>query len=106
TWLRERGLKNEILHGDIQQIKERILNLAINFHAQQRLKQQRIGVLGAPAPWVIASSVDYYLAKQRWGIEFVNIPLTRIYDTFDKISEDDVSTLCTHFISTAYACNG
>lgn len=106
TWLRERGIKNEILHGDIFDIKKRIINLSINFHAQHRLKQQKIGVLGSPAPWAISSGVDYYLAKQRWGIDFINIPLSQIYDRYNSISEEDVSTTCTNFLSRSYACNG
>ena len=106
TWLRERGIKNEILHGDINNIKNRLERLGSNFHAQHRLKEQRIGIIGPPTPWLIASSVDYYLAKQRWGINFINIPLQSVYDIFNSISDDEVSEECTTFVAEATACHG
>lgn len=106
TWLRERGIKNEILHGDINIIKRRLFTLGTNFHAQHRLKQQRIGILGTPTPWLIASDVDYFLAKQRWGIDFINYPLQRVYDIFDSITDDEVSNECTEFLANASACHG
>lgn len=103
SWLRERGIKNEILHGDIFDIKKRIVHLGINYNVQNQLKTQRIGVFGTPAPWAIASGVDYFLAKQRWGVEFVNIPLMRLYELYNQITDEEVSTLCTNFSSTAYS---
>ena len=103
TWMRERGIKNEILHNDLPWVMQRIQTLATNFHAQHRLKQQKIGVIGPAAPWSIASSVDYFLTKQRWGINFINIPMSRVVDIYKEVTVDQVSNLCTNFLSTAYA---
>ena len=105
TWLRERGIKNEILHGDIFEIKKRITHLGINYKVQNKLRSEKVGVFGTPAPWSIASGVDYFLAKQRWGIEFVNIPLMRVYEIYNNLSDSDVAILCTNFLSTAHSSN-
>ena len=69
TWLRGRGMKSEILHGELPAIILRIHTLYNNFQAQRSLFGKRIGVIGSPSSWLVASNVDYLLAKRRWGIE-------------------------------------
>ena len=78
AWLRSRGMKSEILHGELSEVIKRIFVLHSNFKAQQALSGSRIGVVGTPAPWLIASNVDYLLAKRRWGIEYADISLERV----------------------------
>lgn len=104
SWFRSRGMKSEILHGNIFSIIKRIEQLYINFKAQFALSGARIGVFGAPSSWLIASNVDYLLAKRRWGIEYVDIPLERVYDVFDRITDDEVGESCAEFAANALAC--
>ena len=68
AWLRGRGVKTEILHGELTEIIKRIFVLHSNFTAQRRLWGSRIGVMGTPSSWLIASNVDYLLGKRRWGV--------------------------------------
>lgn len=59
SWLRGRGMKSEILHGELSEIIKRIFVLHSNFMAQRSLFGMRIGVIGArpagslPATWII-----------------------------------------------------
>ena len=46
SWLRGRGMKSEILHGDFMSIVQRIQVLYTNFKAQRSLVGLRIGVIG------------------------------------------------------------
>ena len=69
SWLRGRGMKNEILHGELPEIIKRIFVLHNNFKAQRALSGSRIGVIGSPSSWLVASNVDYLLSKRRWGID-------------------------------------
>lgn len=94
SWLRGRGMKSEILHGDFMSIVQRIQVLYTNFKAQRSLVGLRIGVIGTPSSWLIASNVDYLLAKRRWGIEYLDIPLERIYDVYDRITDNEVGASC------------
>ena len=104
TWLRGRGMKSEILHGELPAIILRIHTLYNNFRAQRSLFGKRIGVIGSPSSWLVASNVDYLLAKRRWGIEYVDIPLERIYDHFQQITDDQVGASCAAVASQALAC--
>ena len=65
TWLRGRGMKSEILHGELPAIILRIHTLYNNFRAQRSLFGKRVGVIGTPSSWLVASNVDYLLAKRR-----------------------------------------
>ncbi|MEG0648133.1 MAG: fucose isomerase, partial [Bacteroides sp.] len=104
SWLRNKGMKSEILHGDLANIIQRIHILYKNFQAQRTLSGLRIGVLGSPSPWLIASSVDYLLSKRRWGVEYIDLPLERIYEHYDKITDEEVGAACAAFASQALAC--
>lgn len=104
SWLRGRGMKSEILHGELPTIVQRIHILYNNFKAQRFLSGKRIGVIGTPSSWLVASNVDYLLAKRRWGIEYLDIPLQRIYDAFEQITDDEVGASCAAVASQALAC--
>lgn len=104
SWLRTRGMKSEILHGELPAIIQRIQILHNNFQAQRTLFGKRIGVIGSPSPWLIASNVDYLLAKRRWGIEYADIPMERVYDHFERITDDEVDAACAAVASQALAC--
>lgn len=103
TWLRGRGMKSEILHGELPSIIQRVHILYNNFRAQRSLFGKRIGVIGTPSSWLVASNVDYLLAKRRWGIEYIDIPLERVYEHFKQITDDQVGASCAA-VGFAGAC--
>lgn len=104
SWLRNKGMKCEILHGEFSSIIQRIHILYNNFRAQRSLVGVRIGVIGTPSSWLIASNVDYLLAKRRWGVEYMDIPMERVYDIYNTITNDQVGASCAAFASQALAC--
>ncbi len=101
SWLRGRGMKSEILHGELTSVVQRIQVLYTNFQAQRSLNGSRIGVIGTPSAWLVASSVDYLLVKRRWGVEYVDISMDRVYEYYDQISDTQVSALAAAFESQA-----
>lgn len=103
AWLRTRGLKSEILHGEPVNVVKRIQVLYNNFQTQRKLNGMRVGVIGTPSSWLIASNVDYLLAKRRWGVEYVDIPLERVYELYDQITDDQVGQACAEFAGKALA---
>ncbi|MBQ4391175.1 MAG: hypothetical protein II827_05340 [Paludibacteraceae bacterium] len=40
----------------------------------------RLGVIGKPSDWLIASAVDYETAKKVFGVELIDIPIERVKD--------------------------
>lgn len=104
SWLRGRGMKSEILHGELSEIIKRIFVLHSNFMAQRSLFGMRIGVMGTPSSWLIASNVDYLLAKRRWGVEYTDVSLERIYEYYGQVTDDEVGEACARLAGKALAC--
>lgn len=103
SWLRGRGMKSEILHGEHTSIAQRIRVLYTNFQAQRSIVGSRVGVIGTPSSWLVASGVDYLMAKRRWGVDFIDIPLEQVYNYYDQIENNQVEALCHAFSSQALA---
>lgn len=53
---------------------------------------------------LIASNVDYLLAKRRWGVEYTDVSLDRIYEYYNQITDDEVGEACAHLAGKALAC--
>jgi len=103
-WLQCKGLKAEILHGDTKTIVERIQVHYNNFEAQKAIRGKRIGVIGTPCSWLIASNVDYLLSKRRWGIDFINIPIENLTKRYELINENDIGNKAAEVAGKALAC--
>ena len=90
SWLQQRGINGEILHGCPAQI-------AASISADKKtggsvaaspflhpvsfgrvLEGQRFGVIGKPSDWLIASEVDYAAAREVLGAELVDIPIEEL----------------------------
>ena len=97
-------MRSEILHGELSETIKRIFVLHSNFMAQRSLFGMRIGVMGIPSNWLVASNVDYLLAKRRWGVEYTDIPLDRIYEYYEQITDDEVGEACAELAGKALAC--
>jgi len=80
SYLQQNGLQGEILHGPADYIAQRIALLVRVGEARRQLKGCRLGVVGAPSDWLIASSVDRKEVKRRLGIELVDVPMQELLD--------------------------
>lgn len=104
SWLRNRGMQSEILHGNLTDIVKRLFVLHQNFKASNALRGSRIGVVGTPSPWLISSGVDYLLAKRRWGVNFVDIPIEQAVEHYKQVTDDEIGDLTAHVATQALAC--
>ena len=78
TYLNNRGIKGEILHGGAEYIAERIKTLAAVNKVKSQLKSARLGVIGQPSNWLISSVPDYGDVLRTLGVTLVNIPISRV----------------------------
>jgi len=78
AYLRQQGRKGEILHGDLEAIARRIRVLSRAARAKTRLAGLRLGVVGKPSDWLIASELDRTACKQKLGVEVVDIPMEEL----------------------------
>lgn len=84
SYLNRQGRKGEILHGCPSYIAGRIREEYVISQAKKALRGTRLGIIGQPSDWLIASGVDRTVVKEKLGIELVEIPITELVEMAQK----------------------
>lgn len=90
SFLRQKGLKGEILHGSPEYIRHRIALIAKVGEARRQLRGTRLGIVGQPSDWLISSIVDGDRVRERFGIELVPVPMGDLLLEFHALKSVDV----------------
>lgn len=91
TYLQKRGEKVEILHGSSEWIAQRLKLIKKVLETKKICRSYRIGILGEPSEWLIASRADYNNIRKRLGIRVFDIPLEEMLRHIDQIKEEDIA---------------
>ena len=81
SYIKDRNLKGEVLHGSSEYISSRIKALLSENH---RLPDKRLGVLGKPSDWLIASQVNYDDAKELLNVDLIDISMYEVIEEYEK----------------------
>ena len=81
SFLRKKGKKFMLIHGRPEEVREQLKSDLISeipgknggFLKFDVLKGMRLGVVGKPSNWLISSDVNYKDAKDKFGVELVDI---------------------------------
>lgn len=92
SYLRQQGLRGEIIHGFPTRINLRLVALQQVEIARRCLRGQRLGVIGQPSDWLISSHADAQVIREKLGVELVDIDIQEVLEEFNSISQND-STL-------------
>lgn len=93
--IRQDGGEGQILFGSPAQIAHKLaLELQI-VSAWERLRFSRVGLIGAPSDWLVASDLDRAFLKGRLGIELVRIKMEELAKHVQKatVSRKEVARL-------------
>lgn len=75
SYLKDNNLIGEVLHGSTDYLNERIDILLSN--------KDRLGVIGKPSDWLIASNVDYDKALKYYNIELIDIDINKVVEYYN-----------------------
>jgi L-fucose isomerase-like protein len=78
AFVREQGGRGILLHGEAGELARELSVYAKVGAARSRLRAARLGVVGAPSDWLIASRVDAAAVKKRWGCSLVPLTLREL----------------------------
>ena len=78
TYSQQNNIKSEIIHGEIEYIAKRLSELQKIHQTKQTLAKARLGVIGMPSDWLIASNVDKQKAKQKFGCDILDIDINEL----------------------------
>ena len=101
SWMRLNDRHGRVLHGPTDFIMHGIDDYAAASEVVAQLHGKRVGVIGKPSGWLIASNVNYATIHERWGVEMVDIPLDEVVQGYEAIGDDEVQEIADDFISKA-----
>lgn len=78
TYIKNNKSDGEIIHGDTEHIAKRLKQLLTVNIARKKLSEMKLGVVGKPSDWLIASVPDYDKVKQLFGVNLVDIDLHKL----------------------------
>lgn len=84
SYLRQQGLKGEVLHGSAAYLQERIHLLETVAKARKQLQGTRIGVIGEPSDWLISSHADPTALMDKLGLKLLEIPMEELLQEIRK----------------------
>lgn len=88
SYLHQNGRTGEIIHGDPEHIAGRVEVLAKVLRARKLLQGMRLGVIGEPSDWLIASAPDETELQRKLGVSLVRIPIAELIGKLEGISQD------------------
>ena len=95
SYLRQHGGSGEILHGDIGQVARQIRVLWRAHQAMGALRGKRLGCIGRPSDWLIASDYSPDAVMDRLGLGFVSIPMEELLEEIarERYDENEYTSL-------------
>ncbi|MBO7321325.1 MAG: hypothetical protein J6U80_05270, partial [Bacteroidales bacterium] len=89
SYLKQVGRSGEIIHGSAEYVAARVELLARVERGRKRLAGGlRLGVIGEPSDWLIASAPDEDVLQRKLGISLVRIPIAELIAKLEGISRD------------------
>ena len=81
SFLRQRNLDGEIIHGSPEYVTRRIGELQKVGEARKLLNGCRLGIIGQPSDWLISSHAAPQVVREKVGIELVEIDMSELLET-------------------------
>ena len=85
SYLNAHGRRGEILHGSPAHIAERMRQIEKIDTARRSLRGMRIGVVGKPSDWLIASQADPDAVRCKLGMDIVEIPMEELLEAMPSL---------------------
>ncbi len=98
SFLKANNIECYLFSGRPIDVKEKMKNIVkseFNFIKINKkidlLNGTRLGVIGKPSDWLIASQVNYKEAKEKFGVNLIDVPFSELLDEINKIDDCDAS---------------
>lgn len=92
SYLRQEGLRGEILHGSPSYIRSRIEALSKVEEARRFLEYKTLGIVGHPSDWLISSGFDRDVILDKLGISLQYIPMEELLEEYSSLKDEVVES--------------
>jgi L-fucose isomerase-like protein len=69
-----------IVHGSLTELATTIQEWCDFIDTRNKLKNCRIGIVGNPSDWLIASKIDEHAVERIWGTKIIKIPIEQLLE--------------------------
>ncbi|MFW9844850.1 MAG: hypothetical protein ACFFEV_09760 [Candidatus Thorarchaeota archaeon] len=101
AYLEKKDVEARIVHKPLNQLHSLLGRWSKYSEIVQRLKRSKLGIIGEPSSWLIASGVDLELVKRKWGMDINSIPIEDLTGNLPQEIGPDFTKLVSEFQSCA-----
>ncbi len=104
--LRQEGRRGEIVclaAGDDHDGEHELRRLAAAAGVRARLRGRRLGLVGRPSDWLVASGPDAGAVASAWGVELVEVDLRELLEAVPGVPAAETSWLVSELVDGAAA---
>jgi len=101
SYVQSKGEIGKILHGNMAKLLKDIKKFGKINSAKNKISQSKLGVIGEPSDWLIASNVNYSEIKTNWGLNIIDIELDEVYNRFNSQDDEKVEDIANKFLANA-----
>lgn len=87
SYLRQQGIAGEIIHGTTDFVSKRIQLLTRIGEVYSWLRGKRLGVIGQPSDWLIASQGNKDVLARQLGLQLVDVEMQQLLDEISSLPE-------------------
>jgi L-fucose isomerase-like protein len=102
--LQQNGARGRIFYleapDDVRGLQD-ITNAVLDERVRRNLLKARIGLIGKPSDWLVASSPDPSTIKEAWGPEVVPIEMGEVVEILESFSDADLEPHVSPFAAGA-----
>lgn len=105
----QEGVKGKIIYLDTNSNKDcwKDLDQTLkHFEVFYQLKKAKIGLIGDPSDWLIASSPEIEIVSKIWGAQVVKIELEELKGRIESINETEIEEVHYTFLKNAAEIKG
>jgi L-fucose isomerase-like protein len=102
SYLRERGRRGRIYLLDDDDEKS-LSRLARHLEVRQHLQSARLGRIGAPSDWLVASMPSAELVHATWGPTVVDVPMEEVFEALHGADTGETESVRNHVTAGAEA---
>ena len=102
--IHQEGAKGKIIYLDAKTNKEcwhELESTIKHFSIKCRLRKTKIGLIGKPSDWLIASKPDLELLKKTWGPQVIQIDLEELKNEISNVTDKEIEDAHYSFVSKA-----
>jgi len=102
SYLRQRGRSGRIYLLDDGDDRS-LLRLARHLEVRRRLQSVRLGRIGAPSDWLVASMPSAELVQATWGPAVVDVPMEEVFEALRDADSGETEHVRDHATASAEA---